>query len=91
MDSSAAAESWDLHATMLGGFPIAKLPSYAIFGKCFRNCTVLCLRQNITAYSELAIAKQDVNASISGHPQVLEFISAYNMAFNGFDDHLNAS
>ncbi len=41
------------------------------------------------AYSELAIAKQDVNASISGHPQVLEFISAYNQAFNGFDNYLN--
>ncbi|MDQ9615236.1 hypothetical protein RF034_20485, partial [Serratia marcescens] len=41
------------------------------------------------AYSELAISKQDVNASINGHPQVLAFISAYNQALNGFDDHLN--
>jgi type I restriction enzyme M protein len=47
------------------------------------------------AYSELAIAKRDVNATITQHSQVVEFVTAYNQAFDGtngnssFDDYLN--
>ncbi|STQ46437.1 Type I restriction-modification system methyltransferase subunit [Ewingella americana] len=72
------------------GFPTAKLPSYTIFWQAFPQLHDTLFTPKSAAYSELTIVKQDVNASISGHPQVLEFISAYNQAFNGFDDHLNS-
>lgn len=90
VDSSAAAESWDLHATMLGGIPNSEIAELRNFWQVFPELHSTLFTPKSAAYSELAIAKQDVNASISGHPQVLEFISAYNQAFNGFDDHLNA-
>jgi type I restriction enzyme M protein len=32
-----------------------------------------------------------VNATITQHPQVVEFINTYNQAFNGFDEYLNAT
>lgn len=90
VDSSAAAESWDLHATMLGGIPNSEIAELHNFWRAFPQLHDTLFKPRSTAYSELAIAKQDVNASISRHPQVLEFISAYNQAYNNFDDQLNA-
>lgn len=90
VDSSAAAESWDLHATMLGGIPNSEIAELDNFWQSFPQLRSTLFTPKSAAYSELAIDKQDVNASVSGHPQVLEFISAYNQAFNGFDDQLNA-
>ncbi|EOZ9385843.1 type I restriction-modification system subunit M [Enterobacter bugandensis] len=90
VDSSAAAESWDLHATMLGGIPNSEIAELDNFWQAFPQLRSTLFTLKSAAYSELAIDKQDVNACVSGHPQVLEFISAYNQAFNGFDDQLNA-
>ncbi|HGY4335275.1 type I restriction-modification system subunit M [Klebsiella aerogenes] len=89
VDSSAAAESWDLHATMLGGIPNSEIAGLDNFWQAFPQLRSTLFTPKSAAYSKLAIDKQDVNTSISGHPQVIEFISAYNQAFNGFDDHLN--
>ncbi|WP_149543120.1 N-6 DNA methylase, partial [Serratia marcescens] len=89
VNSSAAAESWDLHATMLGGIPNSEIAELDNFWQAFPQLRSTLFTPKSAAYSELAIDKQDVNASISRHPQVLAFISAYNQAFNGFDDHLN--
>lgn len=90
VDSSTAAQSWDLHATMLGGIPNSEIAELHNYWQAFPQLHGTLFTPKSAAYSELAIAKQDVNASISGHPQVLAFISAYNQAFNGFDDHLNS-
>ncbi|SWT84232.1 type I restriction-modification system subunit M [Klebsiella pneumoniae] len=89
VDSSATAESWDLHATMMGGIPNREIAELDNFWQAFPQLRSTLFTPKSAAYSELAIDKQDVNDRISGHPQVLEFISAYNQAFNGFDDHLN--
>ncbi|EQB9713149.1 N-6 DNA methylase, partial [Yersinia enterocolitica] len=89
VDSSAAAQSWDLHATMLGGIPNSEIAELHNYWQAFPQLHNTLFTPKSAAYSELAIVKQNVNASISGHPQVLEFISVYNQAFNGFDDYLN--
>ncbi|MEP8917589.1 type I restriction-modification system subunit M [Enterobacter ludwigii] len=89
VDSSAAPESWDLHATMLGGIPNSEIAELDNFWQAFPQLRSTLFTLKSAAYSELTIDKQDVNASVSGHPQVLEFINAYNQAFNGFDDQLN--
>ncbi|MDU4033811.1 type I restriction-modification system subunit M [Acinetobacter sp.] len=89
VDSSAPAQSWDLHATMLGGIPNSEIAELHNFWQAFPQLHDTLFTPKSAAYSELAIAKQDLNASISGHPQVLEFINTYNQAFNGFDDQLN--
>ncbi|EAX2647416.1 type I restriction-modification system subunit M [Salmonella enterica subsp. enterica serovar Ibadan] len=90
VDSSARAESWDLHATMLGGIPNSEIAELDNFWQAFPQLRSTLFTPKSAAYSKLGIVKQDVNTSISGHPQVIEFISAYNQAFNGFDNHLNA-
>ncbi|PLR32483.1 type I restriction-modification system subunit M [Chimaeribacter arupi] len=90
VDSFATAQNWDLHATMLGGIPTSEIAELDNFWQAFPQLRNTLFTSKSAAYSELSVDKQDVNASISGHPQVLAFISAYNQAFNGFDDHLNA-
>lgn len=91
VDSSAAAQSWDLHATMLGGIPNSEIAGLHSYWQAFPQLHNTLFTPTSAAYSELAIARQDVNASISGHPQVSAFIRAYNQAFSGFDDLLNTS
>lgn len=91
VDSSPAAESWDLHATMLGGIPNSEIAQLHPYWQAFPQLHNALFEAKSDAYSELAIAKQDVNATITQHPQVVEFISAYNQAFAGFDDYLKAS
>lgn len=88
VDSSPAAESWDLHATMLGGIPNSEIAQLHQYWQAFPQLHEALFVAKSAAYSELAIAKQDVNATITLHPQVIEFISAYNQAFAGFDDYL---
>ena len=89
VDSSPAAESWDLHATMLGGIPNSEIAQLHRYWQAFPQLHDALFVAKSAAYCELAIAKQDVNATITQHPQVIEFISAYNQAFAGFDDYLS--
>ena len=99
VDSSPAAESWDLHATMLGGIPNSEIAQLHPYWQAFPQLHDALFVAKSAAYSKLAIAKQDVNKTITQHPQVIEFISAYNQAFAGgshgvsgnrsFDEYLN--
>lgn len=91
VDSSPAPESWDLHATMLGGIPNSEIAQLHQYWQALPQLHRALFKAKSVAYSELAIDKKDVNASITQHPQVVEFICAYNQAFAGFDDYLNAS
>lgn len=94
VDSSPAAQSWDLHATMLGGIPNSEIAQLHQYWQSFPQLHNALFVAKSAAYSELAIAKRDVNATITQHSQVIEFISAYNQAFDGingnnsFDDYL---
>ncbi|MFM5668985.1 type I restriction-modification system subunit M [Aeromonas hydrophila] len=99
VDSSPAAESWDLHATMLGGIPNSEIAQLHPYWQAFPQLHDAVFVAKSASYSKLAIAKQDVNKTINQHPQVIEFISAYNQAFAGgshgvsgnrsFDEYLN--
>lgn len=89
VDSSPAAESWDLHATMLGGIPNSEIAELHRYWQALPQLQNSLFTPKSAAYSTLSIAKEAVNATISQHPQVLEFISTYNQAFAGFDDYLN--
>ncbi len=91
VDSSAEAESWDLHATMLGGIPNSEIASLQSYWHALPQLHDALFKPKSTAYSELAVTKESVNDTISQHPQVLEFITTYNKAFNGYDSYLNTT
>ena len=89
VDSSPAAESWDLHATMLGGIPNSEIAELHRYWQALPQLQNSLFTPKSAAYSALLVAKETVNDTISQHPQVLEFISTYNQAFAGFDDYLD--
>lgn len=89
VDSSPAAESWDLHATMLGGIPNGEIADLKMYWQAFPKLHGALFKAKSSSYSELAIAKDTVNAAITQNPQVVAFIGGYNKAFKGFDDYLN--
>jgi type I restriction enzyme M protein len=101
VDSSAAVPSWDLHATMLGGIPNSEIAELKNYWQTLPALHAALFTPTSSAYSELAITKDAVNATITQHPQVVEFISAYDQAFEGcghgvsgnssFDDYLNTT
>ncbi|MDP3875822.1 MAG: type I restriction-modification system subunit M [Methylobacter sp.] len=91
VDSSPAAESWDLHATMLGGIPNSEIANLQDYWQAFPQLHATLFTPTSASYSELATEKSAVFAAITQHPQVFEFINTYNQAFNGFDAHLNTS
>ncbi|QFT56307.1 type I restriction-modification system subunit M [Microbulbifer sp. THAF38] len=91
VDSSAAPESWDLHATMLGGIPNREISNLEEFWQALPQLRSALFVSKSEAYSELAIAKEAVNATISQHPQVESFVATYNQAFEGHDDSLNTT
>ncbi len=91
VDSSPAAESWDLHAIMLGGIPNSEIANLQVYLQAFPQLHAALFTPKSASYSELAITKDAVNATITQHPQVVTFINTYNQAFNGFDDYLNTT
>ena len=91
VDSSAEPESWDLHATMLGGIPNGEILKLAEYWQALPQCRSALFAPQSAAYSELAIDKEAVNATISQHPQVKAFIAAYNQAFEGHEGGLNTT
>ncbi|MFT5706024.1 MAG: type I restriction enzyme M protein [Oceanospirillaceae bacterium] len=88
VDSSAAAESWDLHATMLGGIPNSEISQLSSYWDALPQLHTALFTPKSASYSELAIAKDAVKVTITEHPQVISFIDAYNKAFTGFDGYL---
>jgi type I restriction enzyme M protein len=90
VDSSAAAESWDLHATMLGGIPNNEIAELQHYWQALPQLHSALFKPKSSAYSELATEKSAVHSVITQHPQIMSFINAYNQAFNGFDDYLNS-
>lgn len=88
VDSSAAAESWDLHATMLGGIPNSEISMLSSYWQAFPQLHGALYTPKSASYSELAIVKDTVKTTIIKHPQVISFIDVYNQTFAGFDGYL---
>jgi type I restriction enzyme M protein len=101
VDSAAAAQSWDLHATMLGGIPNSEIANLHHYWQAFPDLHKALFTPKSASYSELAVDKNAVNATITQHPQIVGFINAYNQAFDGksgsngmnsaFDAYLNTT
>jgi len=101
VDSSDDAESWDLHATLLGGIPPQEIEKLAHYWQAFPNLRATLFSQKLSQsnqnnanYAQLAINAEDLKndalkVSISQHPEITAFIQNYQQAFAGFDDYLN--
>jgi type I restriction enzyme M protein len=76
VDSSPADESWDLHATMLGGIPNSEIANLQVYWQAFPQLHAALFASTSPSYSKLVTEKSSVNATITQHPQVVEFIAS---------------
>lgn len=88
VDSAKASESWDLHATMLGGVPLSEIDQLNDFWKAFPDLRVSLFTNTSSHYAKLAIGADEVKQTITEHSQVKTFAKQYSGAFDGFDDYL---
>jgi len=88
VDSAAAAESWDLHATMLGGIPVSEIKQFDHYWQAFPALRKALFTNNSSHYAQLAIAAIDVKNTITQHSEVKSFAQTYANAFSDFDSYL---
>jgi type I restriction enzyme M protein len=88
VDSAAAAESWDLHATMLGGIPVSEINQFKYYWQAFPALRKALFTNTSSHYAQLAIATSDVKHTITQHLEVNSFAQTYASAFSDFDAYL---
>jgi type I restriction enzyme M protein len=88
VDSAPAAETWDLHATMLGGIPVNEIEQFAHFWQAFPALRKALFTNKNSHYADLAIAADEVKNSITQHTEVKSFAQNYINAFGNFDIYL---
>lgn len=88
VDSADDAESWDLHATMLGGIPVSEINQLSTYWQAFPALRKAVFTDTNSNYAELAIASDAVNDTISQHSEVQVFKQNYDAAFSDFDASL---
>jgi type I restriction enzyme M protein len=88
VDSAPAAESWDLHATMLGGIPIQELKQFNDYWHAFPALRNTLFSDQSSHYAELAVAVDAIKTTITQHTEVKGFAQHYTNAFSGFDSYL---
>ena len=86
VDSSEAAESWDILATMSGGIPNSEIDALDTYWKAFPNLRRELFHSDGTPYSTIAV--EDVSAAIKASGDVQSFISAYKDEFSDFEPYL---
>ncbi|MEQ6345443.1 type I restriction-modification system subunit M [Vibrio cyclitrophicus] len=91
VDSSLAAETWDLHATMLGGIPNSEIENLKEYWQAFPDLHDALFTAKSANYCKLAVEKSEVQQVITQHPQLSSFIGTYNQAFDGFDEYLKTT
>ncbi|MGL1931809.1 MAG: type I restriction-modification system subunit M [Desulfotalea sp.] len=88
VDSAEDAESWDLHATMLGGIPVSEINQLEKYWQAFPALRNALFANNSSHYAELAISTSEVKQTITQHSEVNSFAQGYADAFSGFDAYL---
>ncbi len=88
VDSSGDAESWDLHATMLGGIPVKEINQLASYWQAFPALRNTLFENTASDYAQLKIEPDNVKQAITQHNEVNTFSQNFIAAFSDFDDYL---
>jgi type I restriction enzyme M protein len=89
VDSSEAAESWDIYASMFGGIPeteIDELNKLIKYWEAFPGLREAVFTKINDGYSTLKT--ENLKETITEHRDVKAFINSFNSAFNGFEGFL---
>ena len=88
VDSAPEAETWDLHATMLGGIPVSEISALEHYWQAFPELRLALFSKTSSHSAKLTVAPSDVKRTITEHAEVKSFAQTYASAFSGFDDYL---
>ena len=79
VDSSEAAEHWDVYASMFGGIPAAELDELSAYWAAFPALRGELFAENGTPYAALTV--EDIKSAIKNSRDVTAFEDAYRSAF----------
>ncbi len=86
VDSSEAAESWDIYASMFGGIPSQEIDSLNRYWDAFPNLKESLLENASSKYVRLT--SNDIKKTITEHADIKQFKARFKDAFNSFDTFL---
>lgn len=86
VDSSEAAESWDIYASMFGGIPKAELAALDGYWKAFPDLKQALFEASDTPYTQLTT--DNIKEAIRNHADVTTFENNFAAAFAGFPAYL---
>ncbi len=87
VDSSDAAESWDIYASMFGGIPKSEIAQLHDYWDAFPGLEKALFTENGTPYCGLAAS--DIGKTVKEHKGVIDWRRSYEKAFAGFWKLLN--
>lgn len=87
VDSSEAAENWDIYATMFGGIPQTELDTLKDYWQAFPHLKSALFNNSDSAYCSLAVS--DIKEAVSKNADVVSFKQKFSTAFHDFADSLN--
>ena len=86
VDSSEAAESWDIYATMFGGLPISEIDELKEYWRAFPALRSALFENTSSEYCKLIV--DDIKKAIKEHADVKNFESEFQTVFGNFDEYL---
>ncbi len=86
VDSSDAAERWDIYSLMLGGIPENEIDDLKSYWEAFPGLKDELFAKADGPYSTLAV--DDIRGVVLSHPSVTRFVERYARSFNGFGEML---
>lgn len=86
VDSSEAAESWDIYASMFGGLPLSEIDELKEYWIAFPELRNALFENTSSAYCSLKA--ENIKKAIKEHADVCSFENKYRDVFSGFDEYL---
>ncbi len=86
VDSSEAAESWDIYASMFGGIPKKELDALDKYWDAFPSLREALFNDPTAEYSH--IKDEDIKAVINSNQDVKNFDSSFKASFSDFNEYL---
>lgn len=86
VDSSEAAENWDIYASMFGGIPAKEINELEAYWTAFPNLKEALFVQKTEA--NFSLKTENISETIAAHLSVKAFSTQFNTAFTGFNTFL---
>ena len=87
VDSSEAAESWDIYASMFGGLPVSEIDLLKDYWQAFPTLRSALFENTSAEYCRLVAS--DIKKVIKENSDVKAFESSFAGAFDSFDEYLS--